>query len=63
VAYEIATIGELSPRAAVRAPAPIRIGELPDIREYTSPRVLVGAGAGVVVGLILGALIFGGRRG
>jgi hypothetical protein len=53
--YEIATIGELRPGERP-------IGDALELRELVTTPVLVGAGVGVVVGLVLGALLFSGRR-
>jgi hypothetical protein len=60
--YEITTIGGIGPRASnVRGPMLIDGVDLAS--EVTSKPVLVAAGVGLLLGLAIGAVIFGGRRG
>ncbi len=60
MAYEIATIGN------VRAPGGVaRMGDAQDLSSvpaFLTTPVLIGAGVGAVVGLLLGAFLFGGGR-
>ena len=66
--YEITTIGGglhadgAAGAAGAAFRRPLTIGGLPPVFDHITPPVLIGVGAGLVVGLVLGALLFGGRR-